>query len=152
MKLFDIRFSYKHCNFSRGCLLVKLASKTMTLFTGFSKCCDPILHHCLQVISFLFSSLYNRWESFCDWVFVFSRLLSLGLLIKPSARFSRSEDEISFKVFSVFSKSKHHEKLHCTFFTVKISKVFFSLEEPPQLSSMTTAITFPAKMTLVHAG
>ena len=29
-KLFDIRFSYKHCNFSRVCLLVKMASKTVT--------------------------------------------------------------------------------------------------------------------------
>ena len=29
-KLFDIRFSYKHCNFSRLCLLVKMASKTVT--------------------------------------------------------------------------------------------------------------------------
>ena len=30
-KLFDIGFSYKHCNFSRHvCLLVKLASKTVT--------------------------------------------------------------------------------------------------------------------------
>ena len=29
-KLFDIRFSYKHCNFSRFCLLVKMASKTVT--------------------------------------------------------------------------------------------------------------------------
>ena len=29
-KLFDIRFSYKHCNFSHICLLVKMASKTMT--------------------------------------------------------------------------------------------------------------------------
>ena len=28
-KLFDIRFSYKHCNFSQVCLLVKMASKTM---------------------------------------------------------------------------------------------------------------------------
>ena len=28
--LFDIRFSYKRCNFSRGCLLVKMASKTVT--------------------------------------------------------------------------------------------------------------------------
>ena len=28
-KLFDIRFSYKHCNFSHGCLLVKMASKTV---------------------------------------------------------------------------------------------------------------------------
>ena len=27
-KLFDIRFSYKHCNFSQVCLLVKMASKT----------------------------------------------------------------------------------------------------------------------------
>ena len=29
-ELLDIRFSYKHCNFSRGCLLVKMASKTVT--------------------------------------------------------------------------------------------------------------------------
>ena len=29
-KLFDIRFSYKHCNFSHVCLLVKIASKTVT--------------------------------------------------------------------------------------------------------------------------
>ena len=29
-KLFDIRFSYKHCNFSRACLLVKVASITVT--------------------------------------------------------------------------------------------------------------------------
>ena len=28
-KLFDIRFSYKHCNFSRRCLLVKMTSKTV---------------------------------------------------------------------------------------------------------------------------
>ena len=32
-KLFDIRFSYKHCNFSRVCLLVKMASKTVTRST-----------------------------------------------------------------------------------------------------------------------
>ena len=29
-KLFDIRFPCKHCNFSRVCLLVKMASKTVT--------------------------------------------------------------------------------------------------------------------------
>ena len=29
-KLFEIRFSYKHCHFSRVCLLVKMASKTVT--------------------------------------------------------------------------------------------------------------------------
>ena len=28
-ELFDIRFSYKYCNFSSGCLLVKMASKTV---------------------------------------------------------------------------------------------------------------------------
>ena len=31
-KLFVIRFSYNHCNFSRVCLLVKMASKTVTRF------------------------------------------------------------------------------------------------------------------------
>ena len=29
-KLFDTRFSYKHCNFLRVCLLFKMASKTVT--------------------------------------------------------------------------------------------------------------------------
>ena len=29
-KLFDVRFSCNHCNFSRICLLVKMASKTVT--------------------------------------------------------------------------------------------------------------------------
>ena len=29
-KVFDITFSYKHCNFSQVCLLVKMASKTVT--------------------------------------------------------------------------------------------------------------------------
>ena len=29
-KFFNIRFSYNHCNFSRVCLLVKIASKTVT--------------------------------------------------------------------------------------------------------------------------
>ena len=29
-KLFDIGFSCKHCSFSRVCLLVKMASKTVT--------------------------------------------------------------------------------------------------------------------------
>ena len=29
-KLFDIGFSYKHCNYSRVCILVKMASKTVT--------------------------------------------------------------------------------------------------------------------------
>ena len=29
-ELFDIRFSYKHCNFSHVCLHVKMASKTVT--------------------------------------------------------------------------------------------------------------------------
>ena len=33
-KLFDIRFSYKHCNFSDVCLLVKMASKTVTRSIG----------------------------------------------------------------------------------------------------------------------
>ena len=33
-KLFDIRFSYKHRNFSRVCLFVKMASKTVTRSIG----------------------------------------------------------------------------------------------------------------------
>ena len=30
-KLFDIRFSYKHCNFSHVCLLIKMVWKTVTI-------------------------------------------------------------------------------------------------------------------------
>ena len=33
-KLLDIRFLYKHCNFSGVCLLVKMASKTVTRSMG----------------------------------------------------------------------------------------------------------------------
>ena len=36
-KLFEIRFSYKHCNFSSVCLLVKMASKSVTRSTGKKK-------------------------------------------------------------------------------------------------------------------
>ena len=56
-KLFDIRFSYKHCNFSHVCLLVKIASKTMTgsilfslprralfLLTKAQTCIDRVRH------------------------------------------------------------------------------------------------------------
>ena len=46
-KLFDIRFSYKHCNFSHVCLLVKMASKTVTrsniMFINFSLGKQPFL-------------------------------------------------------------------------------------------------------------
>ena len=36
--LFYIRFSYKHCNFSHVCLLVKMASKTVTRSIGLKGC------------------------------------------------------------------------------------------------------------------
>ena len=34
-KIIDIRFSYKHCKFSRVCLLVKMPSKTVTRYILF---------------------------------------------------------------------------------------------------------------------
>ena len=34
-KLFEIRFSYKNCNFSGVCLLVKIASKTVAVLLLF---------------------------------------------------------------------------------------------------------------------
>ena len=40
-KLFDIRFSYKHCNFSHICLLVKMAFKTVTRSIVVLKTCQP---------------------------------------------------------------------------------------------------------------
>ena len=56
-KLFDIRFSCKHCNFSRVCLLVNMASKTVTrpiinLSNHNAPCLRPkILHnHCFQFL------------------------------------------------------------------------------------------------------
>ena len=56
-KLFDIRFSYKHCNFSRVCLLFNMASKTVTrpiinLSNHNAPCLRPkILHnHCFQFL------------------------------------------------------------------------------------------------------
>ena len=54
-KLFDIRLSYKHCNFSLVYLLVKMASKTVTrsiVFMGDSK-------HELSTINMLFSLKQN---------------------------------------------------------------------------------------------
>ena len=41
-KFFDIRFSYKHCNFSQGLPLVKMASETVTR-SIFSKTEHPFL-------------------------------------------------------------------------------------------------------------
>ena len=54
-KLFDITFSYKPCNFSRVCLHVKMASKTVTRsITHFSKLCL----HFVIVNRTLFSSVF----------------------------------------------------------------------------------------------
>ena len=51
-KLLNLKFSYKHCNFSRGCLLVKMASKAVI---------RPILHY-----STFYTSLFrffSAWEA-----------------------------------------------------------------------------------------
>ena len=39
-KLFNIRFSYKHCNFSHVCLLIKMVWKTVTrsIVRGYTPC------------------------------------------------------------------------------------------------------------------
>ena len=39
-KSFDIRFSYKHCNFSHVCLLIKMVWKTVTrsIVRGYTPC------------------------------------------------------------------------------------------------------------------
>ena len=49
-RLFDIGFSYKHCNFTPACLPVKMASKTVI---------RPILSHLFQFIQLL-----SRWARF----------------------------------------------------------------------------------------
>ena len=42
-KIVNIRFSYKHCNFSDGCLLVKMAFKTVT------RSVSSILYFCIEM-------------------------------------------------------------------------------------------------------
>ena len=61
-KLFDIRFSYKHCNFSRACLLVMMASKSVTRsMEAFrskksSKSCLPTYRRCIAFFRTFFFS------------------------------------------------------------------------------------------------
>ena len=56
-KLFNIRFSYKHCNFSHVCLLVKMASKTVTRSIILISLIDFVHHFILLFISlFVFLS------------------------------------------------------------------------------------------------
>ena len=54
-KLFHIRFSYKHCNFSRICLLVKMASKTVT--RSIAKHCPFWTNKACQRITFTIFAL-----------------------------------------------------------------------------------------------
>ena len=58
-KLFDIRFSYKHCNFSRVCLLVKMASKTVTRSIALTV---YIVHLQRTVLK------YAKFESYCFYI------------------------------------------------------------------------------------
>ena len=57
-KLFDIRFSYNHCNFSRVCLLVKMASKTVTrsIVQFRTPCCEKCFAQKTAVIFFQISN------------------------------------------------------------------------------------------------
>ena len=50
-KLFEIRFSYKHCNFARVCLLVKMASKTVTRSILLTRVQPNIPEICLSTLS-----------------------------------------------------------------------------------------------------
>ena len=71
-KLFDIRFSYKQCNFSQVCLLVKMASKTVTRSTDSEKLyratfiCQYGLFSCMALVSFrlFYKNLGNSQEFF----------------------------------------------------------------------------------------
>ena len=72
-KLFDTTFSYKHCNFSRVCLLVKMASKSGTRSTvkrsvGETVCekiCPSVSHSISRLINSSLVSLSDRNERYC---------------------------------------------------------------------------------------
>ena len=65
-KLFDIRFSYKHCNFSRVCPLVKMASKSETRSIRRGKMNGYVLALCQTVSqpppSFCHTLVRNTWS------------------------------------------------------------------------------------------
>ena len=67
-KLFDIRFPFKHCNFSHVCLLVKMASKTVTRSILSGMCCSvfQILLQNLFQINKANVKEYSPWNVRCQ--------------------------------------------------------------------------------------
>ena len=57
-KLFDNRFSYKYCNFSHVCLLVKMASKTVTRSISIQILIIWPRAVCFQPVSYLVSLIF----------------------------------------------------------------------------------------------
>ena len=111
-KLFDIRFSYKHCNFSRVCLLVKMASKTVTR--------SIILIDRWQVLSYL--STMSTWYACRCWTKLITQFDrnrglqdSIVLIVLPSIlEVNASKEEKLKKSLSVFvldSKTKEDDKI-----------------------------------------
>ena len=59
-KLFDIRFSYKHCNFSHVCLLVKMASKTVTRSLNVQRSYQKFARTCiLRCTQYVFTTFFS---------------------------------------------------------------------------------------------
>ena len=66
-KLFDIWFSYKHYNFSQVCLLVKMASKTVTnLYTSKTLLLKELYRSFLSMIAVIVIFLLGFLEFCCD--------------------------------------------------------------------------------------
>ena len=66
-KLFDIWFSYKHCNFSHVCLLVKMGSKTVTnLYTSKTLVLKELSRSFLAIIALIVIFLLGFHEFCCD--------------------------------------------------------------------------------------
>ena len=89
-KLFDIRFSYRHRNFSRVCLLVKMASKTVTRSIFWLGALE------FKILKFLFFRCLYIFR----WPFHSSAMLFRGSLPNNFLRFSKVE----FSHFSTYLK------------------------------------------------
>ena len=66
--LIDIGFTYKHCNFSHVCLLVKMATKTVTRSTA--RKTTPVFAYLdyKRILTF-FAYRYFETESLYSWIF-----------------------------------------------------------------------------------
>ena len=128
-KLFDIRFSYNHCNFSRVCLLVKMALKTVTrsiLLTALRSKIDALLRNAYGG-DFIHSMLLMNssfWHNYCtsgNWVCSLpltrqNRQLNI-IVICLSYCLQKRQQEIIQKCLSLLGSDKSQRELDLSVFS-----------------------------------